>query len=137
MSFIHKIFGRNPAYKQAPLDIELVNSISNDRIEEGLKALESGANPNSFDKSSLPAILLSASRQQSEIVQKLIEKGADVNATGTEKKQSIFNLSALAASSANGDIETVKALINAKANLNIMDRSGLTPLMSASYMGNN
>src|SRR5690606_17724294 len=136
MSFFDRIFKGNPADRQNPLDIALINAIVTDSIDQAIQAINSGANPNSFDRNGLPAILLSAGRQQTKIVEALIASGADINKTGTYKKQKIYNLSALGAASANGNINIVQALLNANANINIADDSGLTPLMSAAYMGN-
>jgi ankyrin repeat protein len=136
MSLFDRIFKSNSADRQNPLDIALINAIVNDNIDQAIQAISSGANPNSFDRSYLPAILLSASRQQVKVVEALIKKGADINKKGTDKKQKIFNGSALISSSANGNIEIVKSLLDANADKNITDDTGLTPLMSAAYMGN-
>jgi ankyrin repeat protein len=136
MSLFDRIFKGNPAERQSPLDIALINAIITDSIDQAMQAISSGANPNSVDRNGLPAILLSASRQQVKIVEALIKSGADINKKGTDKKQKIFNSSALIAASANGNINIVKALSDANADKNITDDTGLTPLMSAAYMGN-
>ena len=136
MSFFDRIFKVNPVGRQSSVDIALINAIVTGTIEQAIHALNSGANPNSFDRNGLPAILLSASRQQTEVVETLIANGADINRTGTDKKQKIYNLSALGAASANGSISIVQALLNANADINLADDSGLTPLMSAAFMGN-
>lgn len=136
MSLFDRIFKSNSADRQNPLDISLINAIVTDNIDEAIQAINSGANPNSFDRNHLPAILLSASRQQVKVVEALINKGADINKKGTYKKQKIFNGSALISSSANGNLEIVKSLLDANAEKNITDDTGLSPLMSAAYMGN-
>jgi ankyrin repeat protein len=136
MSLFDRIFKSNPAARQSSMDIALINAIVSDNIDQAIQAINAGANPNSFDKNFLPAILLSASRQQVEIVVSLIKQGADIDKKGTDKKQKIFNSSALIAASANGNIDIVELLLHANANINITDDTGLTPLMSAAYMGN-
>ena len=136
MSIFDRIFKSNSADRQNPLDIVLINAIINDNIDQAIETINSGANPNSCYKSSLPAILLAASREQPKVVEALIKNGADINKKGTDKKQKIFNGSALITASANGNLEIVKSLLDAKADRNITDDTGLTPLMAAAYMGN-
>jgi uncharacterized protein len=136
MGLFDRIFKGNPADRQNPLDIALINAIVTDTYDQAIQAINSGANPNSFDRNLLPAILLSASRQQVKIVEALVKSGADINKKGTDKKQKIFNSSALIAASANGNFDIVKTLLEANADKNITDDTGLTPLMSAAYMGN-
>jgi len=136
MDLFDRMFKGNSGDRQSPIDIALINAIVNDNIDQAIQAINSGANPNSFDRNYLPAILLSASRQQVKIVDALIKSGADVNKKGTDEKQEISNGSALIAASANGNIDIVKLLLDADADKNITDDTGLTPLMSAAYMDN-
>src|SRR5262245_3228658 len=135
MSIFDKLFKGNQAGKQEPIDMELINAIIHDNAGQAVQSLRSGANPNAFDKNLLPALLLSASRKQVEVVEALIQHGADVNRKGTDASQGIFNGAPLMMASANGNVDIVKLLLDAHADTNISDDSGLTPLMSAAYMG--
>ncbi len=137
MSIFDRIFNSNRADRQTPLDTTLINAIVANNIYKVFQAINAGANPNSFDRNSLSAILIASSKQQVKVVDALIKKGAYINAKGTDKKQQIFNLSPLIAASANGNIDIVKLLLEANANIDITDDRGLTPLMAASQHGFN
>ena len=57
----------------------LVDAINNNDINAVQKLLKKGENPNSQDASGLTALMLATINNNYEIVNKLIEKGADIN----------------------------------------------------------
>lgn len=74
--------------------------------------------------------LIAASHRQPEAVELLLQHGADPNAKHKES-----NRTALIIASLNGQARSVKALLEARADVNAQDNSGLTPLMLAAREG--
>ena len=92
--------------------------------------LEAGMNPDVRGKDSDTTALIEASyRGYTEIVQILIDKGADVNAQGD------YGYTALIAASAIGHTEIVQILIDKNAKVNEKNNGGYTALLVASQNG--
>ena len=135
MSFITNLFKINPSSKQSDLDKSLIKALIQDKPDQAIEAIEKGANPNSFCDQYLPAIYIAANRDQYDIVKILIDKGADINAKGSSKKMNIKDGFALLTSSARGNLNITKLLIENEAKIDQTESSGLTPLMSSSFKG--
>ena len=76
---------------------------------------------------------------KAQVVNYLIEKGADVNldATHGDRKFNTLGKKPLHIAAEGGNKEIVEILINNGANINAKDEYGETPLMSACKMGRN
>lgn len=135
MSFLTNLFKNNPSSKQSDLDKSLINALILNKKDQAIGAIEKGANPNSFSDQYLPAIYIAANRDQYELVKLLIDKGADVNKKGSSKKLNIKDGFALLTSSARGNLDITRLLIENNAKIDQTDNSGLTSLMSASFRG--
>ncbi len=135
MSFLTNLFKNNPSSKQSDLDKSLINALILNKKDQAIDAIEKGANSNSFSDQYLPAIYIAANRDQYELVKLLIDKGADVNKKGSSKKLNIKDGFALLTSSARGNLDITRLLIENNAKIDQTDNSGLTSLMSASFRG--
>ena len=85
---------------------------------------------NSTNELGATALMLASYSNYPEIVEKLIEAGADVN-LATEKE----GTTALMEASDRGHFGVVEKLINAKADVDLTTKAGVTALMIASQMG--
>lgn len=119
------------------LNAKLLNAIQNHEVEVALEMIAAGAKPDGRSKRGIPALILAASRKQVTVVEALLEKGADVNIRATDSEKGIEQFTALHIAAANGHVEILQILLDHKAFVNAQDKSGLTPLMAASEMGNN
>ncbi len=135
MSFLTNLFKNNPSSKQSDLDKSLINALILNNREQAIEALEKGANPNSFSDQYLPAIYIAANRDQYELVKLLIDKGANINKKGSSKKMNIKDGFALLTSSARGNLDITRLLIENNAEIDQTENTGLTSLMSASFRG--
>jgi ankyrin repeat protein len=92
--------------------------------------IDAGADVNDKNKWGQTALMAAARVGDAEKVALLLQAGAEVNA------QDADGLTALAfACTADGAIDSVKALIGSKADLSMTDNQGVTPLMRAADMG--
>jgi ankyrin repeat protein len=112
-------------------DQKLLNAIDSDDKEAAMALLRGGANPNAIDLAGVPAIVLSVSRKQTEVVKLLIEKGADAEGAVSGPT----DLFPLLGASSNGSREIVEELLNAGADVNRRNAIGGTALMVSSYLG--
>ena len=88
--------------------------------------LKAGANPNITDDSGATCLMCAVGKDCSkEVLQAIIDYGADVNATSKE------NFSALMIACGEGYTDNINMLMEAGANPNIADDSGATCLMCA------
>ena len=99
---------------------------------EGLKVMrmliEAGADVDAPEQSSglTPLVYAACIGGENRFLDLLLHSGAEINAT-----MDISGITALECAVDMGQIETVKFLIKAGANLEIADKSGKTPLMKA------
>lgn len=81
------------------------------------------------------ALAGAAGNKQSAMVQWLLDRGADINEVGVhdfgDRRNQVYEGSALHKAAANGDIEMAKLLVERGANLEVKDPVGRTPLMRA------
>ncbi len=141
-------------------------AIEND-IPLVIHVLQQGADPNGKDKNSKYTVLaIAASKNYKEIVQKLIDAGADVNALSgippsytplhfaaqenaneslrilleARANPNLFSVklhvTPLSLATERNNAENYKQLLKANAQVNVQDSSGYTPLMWAAYNGN-
>lgn len=135
MNLFKTLFSSKPAKKQPELDIQFIDLLMLGKPLEALKILDKGANPNAFHFEHLPAIYIAANKGYEDVVRQLIEKGAIIDAKGSNKKESLEQVSALLTSSAKGNLTITDLLVSNGANIEIQDKSGITPLMTACYRG--
>lgn len=117
-------------------NVVLLNAILNHNTEVALKAIRSGADPDVRNKRRIPAIVLAASRKQVEIVEALIDQGADVNSRANDASKGIAQITPLHVAAANGNADILRLLLTNGALVNAQEKTGLTPLMSAAELGN-
>ncbi|CAK9028306.1 unnamed protein product [Durusdinium trenchii] len=109
---------------------ELLNAVSSCSPSSVEDVLTRGQEPNVMDMYGAPAICIAGATGCLEVVQLLLEAGADLEATSLcEGTCPLF----LAAS--NGNLEVVQCLVRAKANLNQQDHSLETPIYAAASNG--
>ena len=110
-----------------------------------------GKDVNMLTVSGAPLILTAAYQANKEILQQLIQAGADVNAKASETTLAnlyfdnaadtpsmpipLKGFSALTVASAQGNIDNIKLLLEANADVNAANAQGVTPLMAASGQG--
>ncbi len=88
--------------------------------------LEAKANPNVSDQQGNTPLMLAVSPyDRAELVQMLLEYGADINATNSVRETALNN------AAISNSTTTLKVLIDAKADINIPDLINYTPLHSA------
>jgi ankyrin repeat protein len=68
-------------------------------------------------------------------MQLLLDAGADPNTRHTDAARRISRASAVQFAASNGSVEILRLLAKAGADLNAADATGLTPLISAAFMG--
>lgn len=98
--------------------------------------IKKGIDPNTRNKKGIPALALAVSYKEDEIATVLLAAGANPNEMVTDEDNNIRMSPILNFAAANGSIRIVEKLIASGAKKEASDASGLTPLMSASYMGN-
>lgn len=90
--------------------------------------VEHGADIEAIDLQGSTCLMLASSKGHHEVVRYLVEAGANVNKKKGDGK------SALHACAESGHLEVVKVLMNSNARVDA-DRSGITPLIAASVLG--
>ncbi|MGB7208946.1 MAG: ankyrin repeat domain-containing protein [Pyrinomonadaceae bacterium] len=122
----------------ATIQDELFKAILSNDIEAVADALKKGADPNATysdpAKGERLTPLALAVEKDAKIVQLLLEKGANPNTfsdffVGSHRE--LRNFSPLMQAAAFGKIETVRLLIDNKADVNLVSKSGFSPLMAA------
>jgi ankyrin repeat protein len=92
--------------------------------------IDAGADVNEQDQNGVTVLIAAACRGSNQLVDILLRLGAEVNAT-----MEASGRTALACAVMNEQIETVRLLIEAGADLEIADKQGNTPLMTAKSTG--
>ena len=87
--------------------------------------LAGGADVNAVNSTGFTALIMAAD-EHDQCLRLLIDAGADVNV-----QAAVMGLSALHYAASNGRIKSVKALLSAKANVNVTTTLGQTPLIRA------
>ena len=92
--------------------------------------LDANADPNVCNKEGESPLMIASQKAHVQIVRKLLDKKADIN-----KKNGILKRTALYKACRYGRKNVVDVLLDAKADTNICDHKGASPLMAASYWG--
>jgi ankyrin repeat protein len=116
----------------------LAASAAND-LESVNLFVDAGLDVNSKDAADQTPLMNAAGRGNTAMVKWLLAKGADVNAVSAEKSGGMVKngpiglgkFTALILASTYGPAETVRALLDAGAEVNAKDIRGMTPLMYA------
>lgn len=120
------IFGWNALHNAIrPYDLKKDDDLDNVKL-----LVENGANVNITADSKTP-LMLSVSRGNNEILNFLIDNGADVNAQDVNGDTALHN----ACDYTKGNFAIVESLINADANLNILNKAGQSALYYATKFG--
>jgi len=114
---------------------DLINAILNHDEMAAISALERGAKPDTRSKRNVPVLVLAAARQQEDIVNALLDQGADVNIRATDSERGIEQITALHVAAAKGHTSILAILLARGATLNAQEKTGLTPLMTSSEQG--
>jgi uncharacterized protein len=109
----------------------LMEAARQGNLETVRALLAAKAEPNAHeDKGGQTALMWAVSNRQSAVVAELVQHGADVNA------HSKTGFTALMFAAQQGDADSARILLSAKANVNeVMPKSGATPLIIASAIG--
>jgi ankyrin repeat protein len=108
----------------------LMLAITGGNLKIATYFIEQGADVNRRNRRGQTALMLAAQDGRKEIVEHLIQAGADVLAVDKEK------MSAVSWAACRGDFpEVISTLVTFKADPNVRDVRGVTPLMAASLLG--
>jgi ankyrin repeat protein len=111
-------------------DLDLINSVKQDRTKKALQLLNSKVNVNHQSVDGTTALHWAVQRDNDTVVKLLIDKGANVNL------QDESGATALWVAVKNGNADMVSTLLSAGVDPNIEIESGETPLMTAAEIGN-
>lgn len=114
-----------------PAESELVGSVMARRTQVVDSLLAAGAAPNSRDEEGTPVLILAVNAGQSDLVKKLVEAGADINA----RREAYFKSTVLMEAGVRNDPELVQWLLDHGADISMQDALGDTPLNWATYYG--
>ena len=92
--------------------------------------IEAGADVNERDENGTPALNTAVRFRRNQLIDFLLRSGAEINAADKSSGRTALKLAVEIK-----DIETVKQLIEAGANLEMTDTWGNTPLMTARNKG--
>lgn len=123
------------AGESGDLNANLINAILNHQEEAAIKSIDGGAKPDLRSKANIPVLILASARQQEAIVNKLLDKGADVNIRANYAKGGIEQVTALHVAAAKGHTSILGILLARGAKVDAQEKTGLTPLMSSSEQG--
>jgi len=121
--------------KALTLEQLLVNALAARDLQEAVRLLVAGADANACDADGVPALAIVASGQWPEATEALLHHGADPNTILHVPAQGLNQAHVLGFPAANGSVGVLRSLVLAGARLDAADATGLTALMSASYMG--
>jgi ankyrin repeat protein len=100
--------------------LALSMNIASGKFETVTKLLKEGVDPNSTTDKKTPMLFLALNKKNLNIFNALLEHGANPNITSNEMP--IISIAVI-----NGDIDFVDALIKHKADVNMVDKTGLNP----------
>ena len=137
--------GADPESPNADGQTALMVLARTSNVEAAKLLLKKKANVNAVEKwHGQTALMWAAAQEQSEMVKLLVKHGADVNARSTvnnwqrqvtaeprAQARPAGGLTPLLFASRQGCLECVKALVEAKADVNLTDPEGVTPLIVA------
>lgn len=112
-----------PRSHSSSLNIALVDAVghSNERAVAGL--LSQGASPNAKNDYGWPVLLLATENQQPAIVELLLDRGADINATNQHGDTALMR--------ASGTVPVLRPLLDHGADINVRNAVGQTALIYA------
>ena len=129
-------FGFTGSLKKGPSECDqLVLTVAQNDLGTARHLLERGADSNCTSTEGLPMLIYAASHKQGEMVNLLLEYKANPNAICHNPKQGFNKTPALMFPAANGSVDILISLLDAGADRDARDGTGLTPLMSAAFMG--
>lgn len=114
----------------------LMKAIENKHTEIGIMLLENGASPNDKDKDGVPLFLKAITTRDKALIQKFLEKGVNVNVRDNSGNTAlrilsdhlfVWNLEEIPA--------IAELLLSYGAEVNAQNNDGTTPLMEASFWG--
>ena len=114
---------------QKQLDDSLIHAIEARRTEEALRLIAEGACPNAV-KGGIPVLIIAAGHGDYQVVEKLVEKGADVDAGDADN-----NTALMKAASCNHS-NVIQLLLCKGATVDAQGAFGWTALMHAARLGN-
>lgn len=117
----------------------LCEAIANKNEELAVLLLDSGANPNAAElETGINCLMIAIISGFSSIVDKLLEKGADVNSITKEGTMAACSgATALMLAATTGNLPVVRKLINQDADINAQESGGCTALMISIFSDNN
>lgn len=127
-----RIFELPPLKTKTPLETkathrDLVHAVLEDSDTVVQSLLEANVNPNSSDEDDDIPLILSMYNSNLDITRKLLAARADVNKQEKKSGNSALHLEA----SHKGRAEAIELLCESKANIELKDAKGNTPLLSA------
>ncbi len=119
---------------------ELLHAAAEGQVDRVRALIADGANVNAIDNNGLPVLVVAIAFNQTEVIKILIDSGADVNIRYLQDKHTpLFAIALSGSDEALKDEPTAltiaQMLIAAKANVNISDSDGITPLEFVATMG--
>jgi ankyrin repeat protein len=123
--------GADPNAHLVSGETPLMEAARQGNLEVVRALLAAKADPNAQEgKGGQTALMWAVSNHQSAVVAELVQQGADVNA------HSKTGFTALMFAAQQGDVDSTRTLLGAKANANeVMPKTGTTPLIIASAVG--
>ncbi|WOG28644.1 ankyrin repeat domain-containing protein [Endozoicomonas sp. 8E] len=112
-------------------DRTFYSACSDGDLDQVERSLAEGVNVNAVMTDDFTALMLASLGGHIEVVERLIKAGADVNATRTKDGDTPLYMAAQ-----ENNTNCLKALIEAKADLNARTEDGVTPLFIAVWRGN-
>ncbi len=94
-----------------------------------------GADVNATDRYGRTALMFAVEAGNEILVETLLQAGAEIDRTTVPSRPASISHTALRRAIANGNLNIVRILLRADADVNICDEHGVSPLMAAVAMG--
>jgi ankyrin repeat protein len=117
------------------LDGQLANALIDSDLPTAVRLLAEGASPDACDGNGMPVLAVAASMAWPEAVDALLSHGANPNTPVNSPKRGFLRAPMLSYPAANGCLPVLRAPLDRGAKINAADKTGLTALMSASFIG--